>query len=138
MKINQPLRTFAWSGWPLYLMAPSKRPAWLFAKGLLGEHGIPKDSTAGRRELERRVEAQRLAEETGEYKKIRRGWCLGGDQFRKELLAHMTERLGPEHYGAERLETQTDAAERILAEELDRRKWTEDDLRKRPKIGTSY
>ena len=138
LKINQPLRTFAWSSWPLYLMAPSKRPAWLFAKGLLGEHGIPKDSTAGRRELERRVEAQRLAEETGEYKKIRRGWCLGGDQFRKELLAHMTERLGPEHYGAERLETQTDAAERILAEELDRRKWTEDDLRKRPKIGTSY
>jgi REP element-mobilizing transposase RayT len=133
LKIDQPLRTFVWSSWPLYLLAPSKRPAWLYVKPLLGEHGIPKDSTAGRRELERRVEAQRLVEETGEYKKIRRGWCLGGDQFRKELLAHMTERLGPEHYGAERMETQVETAERILAEELKRRKWREADLTQRPK-----
>ncbi|HAV64486.1 MAG TPA: transposase, partial [Verrucomicrobiales bacterium] len=53
---GQPLRGFAWSSWPAYLAAPSKRPAWLRVDRLLGEHGIPKDSVAGRRELERRVE----------------------------------------------------------------------------------
>ncbi len=59
LRINQPLQTFAWSSWPLYLIAPSKRPAWLYVKELPGEQGIRKDSTAGRRELERRVEAHR-------------------------------------------------------------------------------
>lgn len=37
----------------------------------------------------------------------------------------MSERLGPEHYGEARLESQTEKAERVVAEEMRRRRWTE-------------
>jgi putative transposase len=133
LKRDQPLSVFAWSSWPTYLAAPSQRPAWLRVDRLLGEHGIPKDSPAGRRELEGRLEAQRVAEETGDYKPIRRGWCLGGEAFREELLGKMSERRGAEHYGAERAESDAAKAERIVKEELRCRKWTEADLKRRAK-----
>lgn len=130
---GQPLRAFAWSSWPAYLATPSNRPAWLRADRLLGEHGIPKDSPAGRAELESRLEARRSAEASEEYKPIRRGWCLGGDPFRQELLATMSERRGAEHYGVERAESDAAKAGRIVREELKRRKWTDADLKARAK-----
>jgi putative transposase len=133
LKRDQPLSAFAWSSWPAYLLAASRRPAWLRVDRLLGEHGIPKDSPAGRKELEGRLEAQRAAEETGEYQPIRRGWCLGGEAFREELLAKMSERRSAEHYGTERAESDAAKAERIVREELKRRKWTEADLKRRAK-----
>ena len=45
----------------------------------------------------------------------------------------MSGRIGPEHYGAERAETDVDKAERLIAAELKRRGWTEEQLRERPK-----
>ena len=45
----------------------------------------------------------------------------------------MAERIGAEHYGAERLETVEAEAERILREELNRRRWQEAGLMKRAK-----
>ena len=48
---DQPLKSFAWSSWPAYLLAPSQRPAWRRVDRLLGECGIPKDSPAGRQRL---------------------------------------------------------------------------------------
>lgn len=133
LKSSQPLRSFIWSSWPMYLVSPSKRPHWLKVNGLLGEHGIRKDSVAGRRELERRIEAMRGAEETGEYHGIRRGWYLGGEEFRQELLERTTERLGAEHYGSERAETEMKRAERIIAQELAKLKWTERNLKESAK-----
>jgi len=133
LKKDQPLRAFAWSSWPAYLAAPSQRPTWLRVDRWLGEHGIPKDSPAGRRELAARLEARRAAEESGDYQPIRRGWCLGGGAFREELLGRMSERRGAEHYGAERGESDAAKAERIVREELQRRKWTEKELGRRPK-----
>ena len=130
---EQPLKSFLWSSWPAYLLAPSKRPAWLRVDRLLGECGIPKDSPAGRQRLEQALEERRGAEEGRECKAIRRGWCLGEETFRKELLARMSQRLGAEHYGPERAETEVAKAERIIAEELKRRKWTVTELQTRPK-----
>ena len=130
---GQPLRSFIWSSWPAYLLTPSRRPAWLRVDRLLGEAGIPKDSPAGRQQLERALEERRGAEEGEEFKPIRRGWCLGEEPFRKELLAQMSERLGAEHYGAERAETEEAKAERIIAAELKRRKWKGTELQTRPK-----
>ena len=130
---EQPLKTFAWSSWPAYLLAPSKRPVWLRRDRLLGEWGIPKDSPAGRQRLEQALEERSGAEEGEEFKLIRRGWCLGEETFRKELLAQMGERLGAEHYGEERTATAETRAEAIIAEELKRRRWRRDDLKKRPK-----
>ena len=56
---DTPLKSFAWSSWPAYLLAPSKRPACLWVDRLLGEWGITKDSPAGRRRLERALEERR-------------------------------------------------------------------------------
>ena len=133
VKVAQPLKRFAWSSWPAYLLAPSKRPAWLRVDRLLGEWGIPKDSTAGRQRLEQALEARRGVDDDEEFKPIRRGWCMGEETFRQELLAQMSERLGAEHYGDERAQTAQAMAEQIIVEELKRRRWKEVALKTRPK-----
>jgi len=130
---DAPLKSFAWSSWPAYLLAPSKRPEWLRVDRVLGEWGIPKDSPAGRQRLEEALEARRGAEEGEEFKPIRRGWCLGEEAFRKELLAQMSERLGAEHFGEERAETAEALAERIIAEDLKWQRWQEADLKAQSK-----
>ena len=127
------LKSFAWSSWPAYLLARAKRPAWLRVDRLLGEWGIPKDSPAGRQRLEQALEERRGSEEGEEFKPIRRGWCLGEETFRQELLAQMSERIGAEHFGQERAETAEALAEQIITEELKRRRWQEADLKTRPK-----
>lgn len=48
----------------------------------------PQDGEAGCVELANYLEVRRAQEEDGEYKHIRRGWCLGSEAFRKELLDH--------------------------------------------------
>jgi REP element-mobilizing transposase RayT len=133
LRPEQPLRTYRWSSWPEYLKRPSKRWPWLRVDRLLGENRIPLDSAAGRRQLEVALE-ERRAEETGaDYKRVRRGWCLGDKVFRKELLGQMKERVGAEHYGEERQETAEAQAEGIVREELKHRRWREEDLVRRAK-----
>ena len=130
---DAPLKSFAWSSWPAYLLARSKRPAWLRVDRLLGEWGMPEDSPAGRQRFEQALEERRGAEEGEEFQPIRRGWCLGEEKFREELLTQMSERMGAEHYGEERAETAEALAELIIAEELKRGRWQEADLKTRPK-----
>jgi len=93
------LRGYGWSSWPEYLKRPGQRWPWLRVDRLLGEYRIPKDSVAGRRELEAALEERRVAETGTDYQRVRRGWCLESESFRKELLGQMKERLGAEHYG---------------------------------------
>ena len=131
--VDAPLQSFAWSSWPAYLLAPSNRPAWLRVDRLLGEWGISKDSPAGRQRLERALEERRGAEEGEEFQPIRRGWCLGEEKFREELLTQMSERMGAEHYGEERAETAEALAELIIAEELKLGRWQKADLKTRTK-----
>ena len=128
-----PLQSFAWSSWPAYLLAPSQRPAWLRVDRLLGAWGIPEDNPAGRQRLEQALEERRGLAEGEEFKPIRRGWCLGEEKFREELLTQMSERMGAEHYGEERAETAEALAELIIAEELKLGRWQEADLKTRPK-----
>lgn len=133
LAVEEPLSCFTWSSWPAYLGAPAKRPEWLRVDRLMGEWGIPRDSPAGRRRLEQALEERRAAEESEEFQGIRRGWCLGEEAFRQELLVQMSERVGAEHYGDERAQSQEARAERIIAEELKRRGWRESDLTARAK-----
>ena len=106
------------------MKSPGRRQVWLRVDRLWGEMGIRHDTAAGRRQFERLMEERRRGEEPGEWKAIRRGWCLGQKQFRQELLEAMSEPMGRRYYGgAERQETEEAKAERILAEELKRRKW---------------
>ena len=133
LRPEQALREYRWSSWPDYLKKPKKRPAWLRVDRVMGEQGIPLDSPAGRRELERRMEARRGAEDGATYKPIRRGWFFGEKALKKELLGQMSKRLGPEHYGEERQESQAEQAEEMVKEELRRRRWTEATLGERKK-----
>ena len=79
------------------------------------------------------MEARRAAELANEWKAVRRGWWLGGKEFRQELLEAMRGRTGPRHGGEERRETEEAWAEQLLAEELKRRRWTALDLAQRRK-----
>ncbi len=126
---NGALSGFQWSSYPEYLLSPARRWPWLRVERLLGAHGIPKDSPAGRAEFERRMEARRRAEDDpGEWKAVRRGWMIGRDEFRRELLAKMSERVGPSHYGAELQESEEEKAERIVAQEIRRLKLSKVDF----------
>ena len=130
---TQALRDYRWSSWPEYLKPPRQRWPWLSVGRVLGEYRIPRDSVAGRRQLERTLEERRTAESVADFRPVRRGWCLGTDLFRKELLGQMQDRLGAEHYGVEREETMAARAERIVVEEMKRWRWKEAELEQRAK-----
>src|SRR5438876_12247259 len=84
------LLAYPWSSLVWYVAAPEHRPRWIRVDRLLGEHGIQRATAAARQEFERRMEARRLEETDEEALKIfRRGWCLGGEEFRKEMLEKM-------------------------------------------------
>ena len=72
-------------------------------------------------------------EDAGQWKGLRRGWCLGDKAFRKALLDQMKERRGVNHYGEERFESDEAKAEGILDEELRRRGWRPEELQARRK-----
>ena len=127
------LESFGWSSYGSYLGAPSQRPAWLRVDRLLGEHGIPKDSVAGRREFALQMEQRRGQEAEADYRQIRRDWCLGDEDFRNELITSAVGRVGPSHHSARRQETGQEKAERIVRDELKRRGWEEQDLPDQPK-----
>jgi hypothetical protein len=130
---EEKLSAFGWSSYPLYLQAPGRRPAWLGVQRLLGEHGIPRDSAAGRKQFSARMEARRAAEDGSGHKQIRRGWCLGDEAFRQELLAQVDTKAGPNHYGAELGESAQAKAERIVAEAMQKLRWDETELAGRRK-----
>lgn len=133
LRPEQKLGHYRWSSYREYLRSPVRRPAWVRTGRLLGELGIPKDSTAGRKQFERMMEQRRGLDDSESFKGLRRGWYLGDKAFRAELLEQMDLRMGPEHYGEERRETDEQKAERIVMEELKRRKWAESELGLRPK-----
>ena len=128
---KQKLSEFRWSSYPGYLKERSGRPSWLRVDRLLGEHGIPKDSPSGRQHFERRMERRRAVEDGEEFRPIERGWCVGSEAFRRELLAQM--KAGPEHYGEEIRESGQQKAQRLLESELAKLSWTEEELQRRPK-----
>jgi len=126
-------RDYQWSSFNLVIAMPSRRPNWLRVDRLLGEYGIPQDSTTGRRQFEQRFEARRAQESGEEFRAVRSGWCFGDDQFRKELLAQVEGGAGQYHYGAEIQEAGEAKASRIIDEELRRSIWTEAELALRKK-----
>jgi REP element-mobilizing transposase RayT len=130
---KEPLKKFLWSSYGEYLMTPRQRPLWLRVDRLLGEKRIPKDSAAGRQEFERQMERRRREDLRQEFKPVERGWCLGSESFREELLAAAGERVGRSHYGSERRETGEARAERLVRAGLHGLGWGEKELSERPK-----
>ena len=134
LKRKQRLREYPWSSFGLYLAASVHRPTWLRVDRLLGEHGIERDEAAGRKAFERRMEARRVEESDGEeWKAMRRGWCLGPAEFKASLLKRMEGKPGEHHSGELKFESMQAKAERIIAEELKRRRWSARQLKERAK-----
>jgi putative transposase len=127
------LGDFQWSSYGQYLQPRGTRPPWLRVDRLLGEHGVPKDSPAGREQFEKSVERRRLAEDGQQFKSVMRAWCIGSEEFRKELLAQMSQKAGPEHFGREIRESAEEKAQRIIAEALKRLNWKEETLAQKRK-----
>jgi REP-associated tyrosine transposase len=130
---EQPLQAYRWSSYPLYLDLPQRRPSWLRTDRLLGEWGIPGDTAAGRQQFALCMEVRRKAEQTGDFSALPRGWYLGSEQFRQELLLQMARLPGSKFGGPEWRESSEQKAERILAEELSRRGWSPGQVTQLPK-----
>ena len=133
IKAEQALESFRWSSYGQYLKPTSQRPSWLRVDRLLGEKGVPKDSESGRKQFALEMERRRSEESAADYEEVRRGWFLGSEEFRQELLAAAGERVGPSHYGSDRHESGVQKADRIVKEETARLGWHENELRTRRK-----
>ena len=133
LKAEQPLKAYRWSSYPEYLKGASRRVKWLRVDRLLGEAGIPRDSRAGRRQFELRMEEIRQQTDAEQWRQVRQGWYLGDEEFRAELLRQVQEKVGPNHYGRERGEAAESKAKRIVQEELTRLGWSEGELQRRRK-----
>jgi hypothetical protein len=123
LKDGEPLQNFPWSSYGDYLKPARQGPVWLRVERLLGEKGIPKASAAGRRHFARLTEQRRREDLAWEFKPVERGWCLGSEEFRQELLASASGRIRATHYGGERREEQEAKAGRLLREEMGRIGW---------------
>ena len=64
---------------------------------------------------------------------LKRGWCVGSEEFRKELLAQM--HAGPEHYGQEIRQSGEQKATNRIDAELKKLGWTGTEFSERPKGG---
>lgn len=133
LRPEEPLEAYRWSSFPAYLQRPGQRPAWLRVDSVLGELGIPKDSAAGRRQFARVMSERRHQDDRETFGRIRRGWCWGEEEFRKELLAQVYARRGASHYGRELREGATEQAERMTCAGLKEIGWSEADLARRRK-----
>ena len=77
---------------------------------------------------------RRRAEKPGkEFKPVERGWCLGSEEFRQELLEQVSARPGSSHYGEVVQEAIEAKAERLVVAGLKALGWSQDDLRVRQK-----
>lgn len=134
LKPDERLLAYPWSSLGYYLAAPEHRPQWVRVDRLLGEHGLQEDTPAARRQFERRMEARRMeAGEEPALEPLRHGWCLGSEDFRKQMLEQMEGKLGEHHSGQLCRETAEAKADRIISQELRRLGWQGTDLLSRPK-----
>ncbi len=125
LKPEEPLQSFRWSSFRHYLARPELRPKWLRVDRLLGEMRIADDTAAGRQELEAIAERRRTADSETDWNLIRRGWCLGNDSFRAEVLAQVHRRSRETHYAPPKRESTEATGERLVREELNARGWSE-------------
>ena len=117
-----------------YVAAAEHRPGWMRVDRLLGEHGIQKDTAEGRAQFERRMERRRAeANDGAEWQPLKRGWCLGSEEFRAKVLEMMAPRLGEHHAGQLRQESALAKAERIIGAELKGLNWGEKELKAQAK-----
>ncbi len=134
LRAEERLLSYPWSSFGAYIAAPEYRPAWVRVDRLLGEHGIQADTAAGRLRFEQWMERRRAEETDPEaLKALRRGWCLGGKAFKRQMLRRMAGSLREHHSGQLHQQAARARADQIVAEELSRRGWSQAELERRRK-----
>jgi len=93
------LSTHHWGSFPHFIQ-PVERPPWLCVERILGALNLMDDAegrTLYETYLQKRVLeiacSKNPAEFDERWKQIRRGWCLGGEAFRKEMEGLVDQRL---------------------------------------------
>lgn len=94
------LSDYRWSSYPLYFK-PTKRPDWLVVDRMLGALGLADDRN-GREAFRRRMQKRVLEiacsdaphEVDSQWANIRRGWCIGGESFRREMMGRLDGVIG--------------------------------------------
>ena len=91
---REPLRGYRWSSYPEYLKGRLERPGWLETGRVMGNLGLePRDARGYEAYIEGRVLELGMKEGRLElnqmWKRIRRGWYLGGDGFRGRLVKRL-------------------------------------------------
>ena len=134
LRPKERLLAYPWSSFGAYLAAREHRPCWVRVDRLLGEHGIEEDTAQGRHEFEERMERRRREETDPEaLQALRRGWCLGGEGFKREMLCRMSGGLKEHHAGELHRQSAELKAEAIVREQLKRLGWKKEDLKRRRK-----
>lgn len=122
LKRGASLESFPWSSFTEYLKPSYQRVHWLRVNRLLGEHGIEKDDTAGRREFAKLMNDRCASEGLGgeaAYKVIRRGWKFGAKDFVERLVEKMNAVPKKEiHLSVEVYETMEIKGHRLIQEKL--------------------
>lgn len=119
-----------------------ERPGWLVTERVMGDAGLkPTDWAGYEAYMEGRVLELRMKEGrrelNEEWKRIRRGWYLGGEGFRGRMLKSLKQAMGKGlagSYGGEAKREHGEAeAERILTQGMEGLKVKEEDLVRGPK-----
>ena len=79
------------------------------------------------------MEGRRAEDRGKECRRIERGWFVGNEEFRQELLEQVTQAPGANHYGELVQEAVEVRAERLVTGQLKALGWTEADLTARRK-----
>lgn len=124
-----PLRSFRWSSLPSLLGPAEQRPAWLRADRLLAACEAS-DTEAGRLAFEQRLEKLRHSDLAQAFGALERGWCLGSDAFKRQVLAQLIPQLRAVTRPRAWPELAEEKARQIVQEELARRGWSADQLRR--------
>jgi hypothetical protein len=132
---NGRLADYRWSSYPAYLR-PARRPGWLTVKRVLSCFDC-KDDPQGRRRYrehmgKRVVEiacSDRPWEVDERWARIRRGWCLGGEEFRDALLGRLAPGGCRESFSGDAMRLHDEnEAERLVCAGLEYLQLSEEDL----------
>ena len=140
------LETYRWSSLPLFLTKPTKRPAWLSVQRVMGGLGI-EDTSGGRRKYADYMreyvmdwlESKGRKRQEEEWADIRRGWCMGGKDFRNRLIGRLDGIIGDDeqqsYAGDEKVEYGIERAEWLIRMALIELGRTESELAESSKAG---
>ncbi|WP_246046700.1 hypothetical protein [Pontiella desulfatans] len=133
MGLDNPLESYPFSSYPAYLGRSRKVPDWLELTRLINacgfDSGQPESRAAYRAFLESRMkgEAGQGAIEELVEKQLKRGWFVGGEDFRKRLALQLPDRT--DNLRGEQRKAHDEAeAERLLQRALSELRLSESDL----------